>query len=549
MISSQRIPCLSSLIAVGAAADYRNFSRHGAGLLRTLIVRDAENYRNFNWLPRSRIRQASIWNILDGERAMRRLAIYSLLTGVWVMVGGVISAAERPNFVLITCEDISPNLGCYGDPDAITPNLDRLAAQGARFTRAFTHAPVCAPSRSGIITGIYPTTLGTHHMRSKLTRTPPLFTDYLRKAGYRVIWPAQGGIGKTDFNFDVPKGWVDVQVDWTRQPEVLQPPFFAIYNITVTHESQVRASRYQYVRNTARLKPEQRHDPNKVRIPPYYPDTWAVRDCVAVYHDNITAMDYIVGDILKLLEDKKLVQNTIVIFYSDHGAGLPRCKRWPYDSGLRVPLLVRWPGVIPPGTVRDDLVALLDIAPTLLALAGVEPPKYMHGRIFLGPRTQPEPQYLFAARDRMDEAYDRIRSVRDRRYRYIRNFHPELPYMQYINYMDEMPIMRDWRRLAFEGRLNPTQKLFMSRTKPKEELYDLDNDPYEINNLAQSPQHQEILQRMRAALDRWIAETKDLGEIPEQELIRRGIVHDVLSKEYEARRKLHPKTPPVPQDD
>jgi arylsulfatase A-like enzyme len=238
-----------------------------------------------------------------------------------------------------------------------------------------------------------------------------------------------------------------------------------------------------------------------------------------------------------------------VIFYSDHGAGLPRAKRWPYDSGLRVPLIVRWPGVIPPGSVRDDLVALLDLAPTLLALAGAEIPAHMQGRVFLGPKTQPPPEFLFAARDRMDEAYDRIRSVRDKRYRYIRNFHPELPYMQYINYMDEMPIMRDWRRLAFEGRLNATQKLFMTRTKPQEELYDISNDPYEIKNLAQSPEYQEVVRRMRVALERWIRETNDLGAIPEAELIRRGIVHDVLNQEYEARRKLHPRTPPVPPED
>jgi uncharacterized sulfatase len=153
----------------------------------------------------------------------------ALLVGLaFALYVGPMYAADKPNFVLITCEDISPHLGCYGDPDAITPHLDRLAAQGVRFTRAFTHAPVCAPSRSGIITGMYPTTLGTHHMRSKLVKTPPLFTDYLRKVGYRVIWPASGSIGKTDFNFDVPKDWVDLRVDWTVKPEVLRPPFFAI---------------------------------------------------------------------------------------------------------------------------------------------------------------------------------------------------------------------------------------------------------------------------------------------------------------------------------
>ena len=461
-----------------------------------------------------------------------------------------IAANVPPNIVFLTCEDISPNLGCYGDPDAITPNLDKFAAEGARFTRAFSHAPVCAPSRSGLITGMYPTTLGSHHMRSKLTKTPPLFVDYLRKSGYTVCWPTAGGggIGKTDFNFDVPKGWVDVTADWTKQPDLLKPPFFAVYNITVTHESQARATKAQQAKNTTRLQPSEHRDPAKVKLPPYYPDTEAVRTCVANYHDNITAMDYAVGDVLKLLNDRKLVDNTIVFFFGDHGAGLTRCKRWPYDSGLRVPLMVRWPGKIQPGTVRDDLVCFLDLAPTVLALAGTEVPAHMQGRVMLGEMTQAPPKFLFAARDRMDETYDRIRSVRGSRYRYVRNFHPELPYFQYINYMDEMPIMRDWRRLAFEGKLNKTQMLFMSRTKPREELYDLENDPYEINNLAlaKSDELQNVLQEMSAALDQWTVDTKDLGAVPERELIKQGIVRDVLSTEYDARIRLHPKTPPVP---
>ncbi len=471
------------------------------------------------------------------------------LVGVCGLVSPVV-AAEKPNIVFLTCEDISPNLGCYGDPDAITPNLDKFASQGARFTRAFSHAPVCAPTRSGIITGMYPTTMGSHHMRSKLTKAPPLFTDYLKKAGYTICWPTAGGggIGKTDFNFDPPKGWADETADWTKKPELLKPPFFAVYNITVTHESQARANKAQSARNTARLKPSERHDPAKVQLPPYYPDTAPVRGCVATYHDNITAMDYIAGDVLKLLDDRKLSDNTIVVFYGDHGWGLSRGKRWPYDSGLRVPLLVRWPGKVKPGSARDDLTCFLDLAPTVLSLAGTELPPHMQGRVFLGDKTQPAPKFLFAARDRMDETYDRIRSVRGERYRYVRNFHPELPYMQYINYMDEMPIMRDWRRLAFEGTLNKTQMLFMSRTKPKEELYDLEKDPHEINNLAtaESAELQKIRKEMSDALDKWIVDTKDLGEVPEKELIKRGLVKDVLSTEYDARVKLHPKTPPVP---
>lgn len=456
-------------------------------------------------------------------------------------------AADPPNFVFITCEDISPNLGCYGDPDAITPNLDQLAKEGARFTKAFSHAPVCAPTRSGLITGQYPTTLGSHHMRSKLVKPPPLFTDSLRKAGYTICWPNGAG-GKTDFNFDPPKGWRDVTDDWTKKPEVLKAPFFAVYNLTVTHESQARANPAAYKRNTARLKPEEIRDRRKVKLPPYYPDTPAVRECVGKYHDSITAMDYAVGDILKLLDERKLRDNTVVVFYGDHGAGLSRAKRWPYDSGLRVPMIVRWPGQVKPGTVRDDLVCFLDLAPTLITLAGGNVPEPMVGRCFLGDQAAPAPKYVFAARDRMDEAPDRIRTVRGERYRYIRNYHPELPYFQYINYMDEMPIMKDWRRLAFAGKLNDTQKLFWTPTKPKEELYDLEKDPYEVNNLAdaESAELQKVKAEMSAALDQWVVDTKDLGAVPEKELIERGLVKDLLTTEYEARVTQHPKTPPVP---
>lgn len=474
---------------------------------------------------------------------MIRSAWALLLLSLAATTAPVTADDKRPNVVWIVTEDFSPNLGCYGDPDAITPNLDRFARESARFTRCFSHAPVCAPSRSGLITGQYPTTMGSHHMRSKLSAPPPMFVDRLRKAGYFVAWP-----GKTDFNFDPPADWVDSTKDWTKNPDVLpkDKPFFAYVNILVTHESQARATHFQYAKNTARLKTDQRHDPAKVTLPPYYPDTWEVRDNVAVYHDNATAMDYTVGDILKTLDDRKLSENTVVFFFGDHGWCLPRGKRWLYDSGTRVPLLVRWPGHIKPGSVREDLVCFLDFAPTVLNTAGAEIPKEMVGRVMLGDKPSPAPEYVFSCRDRMDESYDRIRGVRGERFHYVRNFHPELPYAQWINYMDEMPIMRAWRRLAFEGKLNDTQKLFMAPTKPEEELYDTQADPHEVKNLAGSKEHEATLKRMRAALDRWMTNTKDLGEVPEKELIKRGVVKDVLTAEYDERVKLHPKTPPVP---
>ena len=452
-------------------------------------------------------------------------------------------AAKPPNIVWIVTEDISPNLGCYNDPDAITPNLDKLAKESALFTRCFTHAPVCAPCRSGLITGQYPTTMGSHHMRSKLMKTPHLFVQDLQKAGYFVAWP-----GKTDFNFDIPKAWVDTTVNWTQKPEVLpkDKPFFAYINYTITHESQSRAGAAQHAKNTAKLTAEQRRDPSKLKLPPYYPDTPATRNVVKQYHETITAMDYIVGDVLKLLDEQNWSENTIVFFYGDHGAGLPRSKRWPYDSGTRTPLLIRYPGVIKPGTTRDDLVCFLDFAPTVLSLAGAEIPKNMVGRVIVGEKTQPAPKYVFSCRDRMDEAPDRIRSVRGEHFRYVRNYEPERPYFQWLNYLDEMPIMKDWRKLAFEGKLNDTQKLFWSKTKPKEELYDTQADPFEVKNLATNPDHAAMLKEMSTALDKWIMDTKDLGEKSEADLIKMGLVRDVLNNEYANRNKMHPKTSPVP---
>jgi uncharacterized sulfatase len=448
---------------------------------------------------------------------MRLLPLAALLSAVGTLTA---DAPKRPNIVWIVAEDISPNLGCYGDKDAVTPNLDRLAAQGARFTRCFTHAPVCAPSRSGLVTGMYPTTIGSHHMRSTLKSPPPTFMEELRKAGYFVAWP-----GKTDFNFAPPKAAFDSTQNWMTKGQ-LKEPFFAFINLFVTHESQIRVPKDAYDKNTARVKPAQRHDPAKVSLPPYYPDAPEVRHDVAVYHDNITAMDYTVGDILKWLDDKKLADNTIVFFFGDHGWGMPRGKRWPYDSGLRVPFLVRWPGVIKPGVVRDDLVAFLDFAPTVLTIAGAPVPERMQGQVFLGEHAKAR-KYVFGARDRMDETFDRIRTVRDERFRYIRNYYPELPYTQHILYMDEMPTMRVWRQWAADGKL-------------AEELYDTRTDPHEIKNLADDPAHADKLKELRAALDRWVEDTEDLGKVPEDVLIQRGLVEDRLTTEYAARIKQHP---------
>jgi len=452
----------------------------------------------------------------------------------------------RPNIVWIVGEDMGPELGCYGDAQAITPNMDRLAREGARFTRCFTHAPVCAPSRSGLITGQYPTTIGTHHMRSKLIAPPATFTSLLRKEGYFVAWP-----GKTDFNFDVPKDAFDSTADWTRK--LPRQPFFAYVNFVDSHESSIRMMD-KFERFTANLTPAERHDPAKMAVPPYHPDAPEVRRDLANYYDLVTAVDHKVGEVLKFLEAQGVASNTVVVLTGDHGRGLPRSKRWVYESGTHVPLIVRWPGHIKPGSVREDLVSFIDFAPTMMALAGVAGPEMkkttrvpggadsayefyppMQGVVFLGPETQ-ERKYIFAARDRMDETYDRIRAVRSKQFHYLRNFESQLPYAQRIAYMEEMPTMQVWRRWNVEGKLNGAQKLFFAPTKPREELYDVDADPHEIHNLADSPKHQAVLKELRAALDKWIDETHDLGAVPEAELIKRGLVRDV-SERYADRRK------------
>jgi N-sulfoglucosamine sulfohydrolase len=444
--------------------------------------------------------------------------------------------SARPNILWISAEDLSPDLGCYGDSYARTPTLDKFAAEGVRYTHAFSTTPVCAPSRSAIITAMYPPSIGTHHMRSKAV--PPAhvkaFTEPLRAAGYYCT-----NNSKTDYNFEAPPAhrppdsiWDESsnRAHWRNRADKTQP-FFAVFNLTVTHESQIRATPDQYARNTARLKPEDRHDPKLAPIPPYYPDTPLVRKDWATYHDNVTAMDYAAADILKQLEEDGLAENTIVFFWGDHGRGLPRAKRWPYDSGLRVPLMVRWPGQIRAGTVSDEIVSLHDLGPTALSLAGVKVPAHMQGQAFLGGQKAKPREYAFGHRDRMDEAYDMMRTARDKQFRYIRNFQAKKPYVQHIDYMDEMPTMRELRRVYkdhfnalspdYRRAMTPAQLLFFAPEKPEEELYNLAADPHEINNLARDPQHRATLLRMRAAVERWMKEAGDLGLMPETELIER----------------------------
>ena len=439
---------------------------------------------------------------------------------------------RRPNIVWISNEDMSPRLGAYGDAIARTPVLDRLARESVRFTHAFTTAPVCAPSRAAIITGMYQTSLGAQHMRTTEDRVPELpgpylavppfyvkaFPEYLRAAGYFTSNRA-----KTDYQFGVPFTiWDDLGADahWRNRADPKQP-FFSVFNLEITHESRIFPSSparkgKKLVTNLADLK-----------VPPYYPDTPVVREELARMYDNIADMDGQVGEILKQLEDDGLAENTVVFYWSDHGDGVPRAKRSLYDSGLRVPLMIRWPKTLAsgsgaaPGSVRDELVSFIDLAPTVLALAGVPIPTHLQGRVLVGPHAAPAPHLVFAARDRMDIEYDMMRSVRDRRFLYIRNFTPELPYAGHITYRNQSAIMQEWFRLQAERKLTGPAALWMRTQRPAEELYDTIDDPHQIRDLSADPKHGATLLRLRSALTEWMGRTGDQGLVNEPEMIQR----------------------------
>lgn len=435
------------------------------------------------------------------------------------------SRAARPNIVWISAEDLSPHLGAYGDRVARTPNLDRMAKGGVRYTNAFSTYGVCAPSRFSIITGLYPSAYGAEHMRT-MTRTasiaeitdpellaiptyeavpPPqarLLPELLRMAGYYTTNNA-----KEDYQFRAPvTAWDESskKAHWRNRPDKSQP-FFAVFNIEDTHESQVWKRKGQPLVT----------DPASVTVPPYYPDTPAVRRDIAQHYDNIASMDRKAGEILRQLEEDGLLENTIVFFWGDHGDGLPRSKRWVYDTGTRVPLLIRYPDGKSAGTVEDRLVSLIDLAPSVLSLAGVPIPAYMQGVSFLGSQQGPERRYVYAARDRMDPARATRRAVRDHRYQYVRNYHPELPYLQFLPYRDQMDIMKELYRVEKAGGLNEVQMQLFRKTKPMQELYDTQDDPWEIHNLADDPRYAAKLMELRAEQERWWNEIHDTGLIPE----------------------------------
>ncbi len=440
-----------------------------------------------------------------------------LFFGFLISLCSCLSVIAQPNILWISAEDIGPHFGCYGDPHAITPNIDQLSAEGTRYTNAYTTAGVCAPCRSGIITGMYQNSIGTHHMRCNAVLPSWLkpFPVLLRQSGYYCT-----NNSKTDYQFSRPSTgeiWDQngSKAHWKNRKK--GQPFFAVFNYTGCHESGI-ASEGKYRAVTGKLKPEQRQDPAKLdTLPPYYPDTPVVREDWKRNYELITAMDAWAGSLIKEIKDAGLYEETIIFFWADHGVGLPRAKRWLYGSGTHIPLIVRVPGK-EGGQIDTQLVSSVDLGPTVLNLAGIEVPDKLQGRAFIGEKLSAPRRFVFGARDRMDERYDIIRSIFDGRYRYIRNFEPLKPYYQYMNTPEKGATMREIRRAEKEGTLTQTGKIFSTDKKPVEELYDYKSDPHEIRNLASDPDHSIILKKMRSNLAQWQSEIGDIGLIPEAEI-------------------------------
>ena len=429
--------------------------------------------------------------------------------------------SPTPNILLISFEDTSPRFGCYGDPIARTPYVDSLAAAGCIYTNAFATAGVCAPSRASIITGMFPTAIGAMHMRTthQNSAAPELPTDYdvllphyakcypeyLRAAGYYCTNNA-----KTDYQFRAPSSAWDAchnQAHWrNRQPN---QAFLAVFNLDGTHESCMWPQHGG----------QPQTDPDSLALPPYLPDTRRAREALARQYDAIADSDTFVGKLLAQLEEDGETDNTIVMIWSDHGEGLPRAKRWVYDQGIRVPLIVKWPDHIDPGSISQQLVSMMDLGPTILSCCGLDIPQHMHGQAFMGPQQQ-ERQYIHACRDRFDESYDMIRAVRDQRYKYICNWRPDLPRLLWIPFRNKHPCYADiWDR-ACTNSLSPEQAWFAEQSRPVHELYDIEQDPWEMNNLAHDPNHADTLKRLATECKHFLNDVGDLGEIDEATLVR-----------------------------
>ncbi len=463
-----------------------------------------------------------------------------------LLTPSAVASEPLPNVLLLVAEDLSPRIGAYGDPVARTPNLDALARRGVRFTRAFTTAGVCAPSRAALVMGQHQISFGAQHMR---TSTGPLgeyyaqpdpeakaFPELLRRAGYFTFTDV-----KLDYQFSGVGAGTGPFTIWDREGPNAHwrdresgQPFFGLINFLETHESGVMRvdvephnaahAATQTMRRRNGLVAEAVTNPADVVVPPYYPDIPEVREDMARHYDNIHAMDARVGEILRALDRDGLRAHTIVIWTSDHGDGLPRAKRELFDSGIRVPLLVDIPAAYrppgwQPGTTRADLVSFVDLAATILGWAGVTAPVELHGTDFLtGTR-----QYVFASRDRIDTVPDRQRAVRDPRYKYVRSWSPETPGGHPLEYRDGLEMMRAMRSQFLAGTLNRDQARWF-QAPGAEQLYDLKDDPHELENRADDPALSTVKARLLNALIDWLARVGDTGIVPEAELRERLLV-------------------------
>ena len=436
----------------------------------------------------------------------------------------------RPNIIWLVAEDQSPEFfPMYGDKTVPLPNLEALATDAVRFTNAVSPVPVCAPARSSLITGMYPTSLGTHNMRTykawgkenepsigipSYTPIVPegvqMFPAFLRKEGYYCI-----NGPKEDYNFAKTQSTWDESSNarhWDKREA--DQPFFAVFNFSVSHESQI----WKRGKDSLFVSPE------SVEVPPYFPDNDIVRHDLAVNYSNLKRLDGQIGAVIDELKEDGLYDDSYIFFYADHGGPFPRHKRALYDTGLKVPLLIKFPKNAKAGTVDDRLISFLDFGPTVLSIAGIDPPKVMQGKAHFGPyKEEKGAEYTFHSADRFDGVYDRLRAVRSKKYKYIKSYDTSISHALPVLYREQMPLMQELRRLFAEGKLQPEASSWLAPTKPEEELYDLENDPFELDNLAGKPEMKDTLERFRKVLKDWIDHTNDLGRYPERELIDRWL--------------------------
>lgn len=485
------------------------------------------------------------------SRASRPAGLRFVLVVVLAFAAPAGARAEtaRPNLLLLVAEDLSPRIGAFGDGVARTPNLDRLAQEGVRYPNTFTTAGVCAPSRAALITGRHQVSIGAQHMRASsrpaggYRSVPPAdvkaFPELLRAAGYYTFVTQ-----KLDYQFSGDRLGSGPFTIWDAEGDDALwrgrddgQPFFGMLNLIETHESGVFAPLGHWPHSGIHLAiqlwrafafglpgGDDPTPPAAVAVPPFYPDTEVVRTDIARHYDNIHQMDTAVGEVLARLEADGLSDSTVVVWTTDHGDGLPRYKRELLDTGLRVPMVVRWPETwrppgAAPGSVDEQLVSFVDLAPTLLELAGATPPDSLHGRSFAS-QSSPPREYVYAARDRIDEVPDRQRAVRDRRFEYIRSDRPELSGAHPLAFRENLEIMRELRRLHEAGALDAEQEIWF-RPVGRERLFDTRDDPWELRNLATDPAYASVLARLRAALDVWLARIGDTHEVPEDEMVAR----------------------------